>query len=180
MEYDEFYKKGENVMNIDYMGSSPKISKNAFCAPTSVIIGSAEISDDASIWFGACIRADNDKIFIGKGTNIQDLTLIHVEDDIPVHIGENVTVGHSCIIHGVTIEDNVLVGMGSIVMDKVIIGSNTIIGAGSLIPSGKKIPSGVLAMGRPAKVIRELTEEEIISITKSAVNYAAKSKNYIL
>ncbi|WP_028830288.1 gamma carbonic anhydrase family protein [Proteocatella sphenisci] len=167
-------------MNIEFMGNSPNISKNAFCAPNAAIIGSAEISDDASIWFGACIRADNNKIFIGKGTNIQDLTIIHVDDDTPVHIGENVTVGHSCIIHGANIEDNVLVGMGSLIMDRAKVGRDTIIGAGSLIPSGKEIPSGVLVMGRPAKVVRELTQEEILSITKSAVDYAANSKKYIL
>ena len=102
-----------------------------------------------------------------------------MDDDTPVYIGDNVTVGHSCIIHGAKIEDNVLVGMGSVLMDGVRVGRDTIIGAGSLIPAGKDIPSGVLVMGRPAKVVRELSQEEIESITKSAVNYAAKSKKYI-
>lgn len=166
-------------MNMDFLGSSPQISDSAFCAPNAMLIGSVSVSDDASIWFGACIRADNESIYIGKGTNIQDLTTIHVDDDTPVWIGDFVTVGHGCIIHGATIADNVLVGMGSIVMDGARIGKNTIIGAGSLIPMGKEIPSGVLVVGRPGKVIRELTEEEIAGITKSAEGYVEKSKKYM-
>ncbi len=166
-------------MIIEFMGDTPEISEKAFCAPDAAIIGDVTISEDASVWFGSCLRADNNSIFIGKGTNVQDLCVLHVDDDTPVHIGENVTVGHSCIIHGAKIEDNVLVGMGSVLMDGVRVGRDTIIGAGSLIPAGKDIPSGVLVMGRPAKVVRELSQEEIESITRSAVNYAAKSKKYI-
>ncbi|MGB5823563.1 MAG: gamma carbonic anhydrase family protein [Proteocatella sp.] len=164
---------------MDFSGNSPQISNSAFCASNAVVIGSATVSDDANIWFGACVRADNERIYIGKSTNIQDLTIIHVDDTTPVWIGDFVTVGHGCIIHGATIEDNVLVGMGSIVMDGARIGKNTIIGAGSLIPMGKEIPSGVLVVGRPGKVIRELTEDEILGITESAVGYVEKSKKYI-
>lgn len=164
---------------MEFLGSSPKISEEAFCAPNAVIIGSATILEDASVWFGACVRADNEKIHIGKGTNIQDLTVIHVDDVTPVWIGDYVTVGHSCIIHGATIEDNVLVGMGSVVMDGAKIAKNTIIGAGSLVPMGKEYPSGVLVMGRPAKIVRELTEDEIEGITKSAQGYIEKSKKYM-
>lgn len=164
---------------MEFLGSSPQISKDAFCAPNAVIIGSATIMEDASIWFGACVRADNEKIHIGKGTNIQDLTVIHVDDVTPVWIGDYVTVGHSCIIHGATIEDNALIGMGSVVMDGAKIGKNTIVGAGSLVPMGKEFPSGVLVMGRPAKIIRELTQEEIEGISKSAKGYIEKSKKYM-
>jgi len=164
---------------MDFLGNKPQISNSAFCAPNAVVIGLATVSDDASIWFGACVRADNEKIHIGRSTNIQDLTVIHVDDITPVWIGDFVTVGHGCIIHGATIEDNVLVGMGSVVMDGAKIGKNTIIGAGSLIPMGKEIPSGVLVVGRPGKVIRELTDDEILGITKSAVGYVEKSKKYI-
>lgn len=164
---------------MEFLGNYPQISNEVFCAPNAFIIGSATVLEDASIWFGACVRADNEKIHIGKGSNIQDLTIIHVDDTTPVWIGDYVTIGHSCIIHGAKIEDNVLVGMGSIVMDGAKIAKNTIIGAGSLIPMGKEYPSGVLVMGRPAKVVRELTSEEIQGITKSAEGYIEKSKKYM-
>lgn len=167
------------ILVMEFLGKRPQISENAFCAFNAVIIGSATVEEDANIWFGACIRADNESIYIGKSTNIQDLTTIHVDDTTPVWIGDFVTVGHGCIIHGATIENNVLVGMGSVVMDGAKIGSNTIIGAGSLVAMGKEIPSGVLVMGRPAKVIRELTEDEILGITKSAEGYVEKSKKYM-
>ncbi len=166
-------------MIIEFLGNYPQISEKAFCAPNATLIGSATVLEDASIWFSACVRADNEKIHIGKGTNIQDLTIIHVDDTTPVWIGNYVTIGHSCIIHGAYIEDNVLVGMGSIVMDGAKIGKNTVIGAGSLIPMGKEYPEGVLVMGRPAKIVRELTAEEIEGITKSAQGYIEKSKKYM-
>lgn len=166
-------------MELDFLGKSPIISEGAYIAPSAVLIGDIEIQRDVSIWFNTVIRADNDKVFIGEGSNIQDLTLIHVDKNIPVYIGKNVTVGHKCIIHGAKIGDNTLIGMGSILMDKVEVGENTIIGAGTLIPAGKKIPSGVLVMGSPGKVIRDLTSEEVQSITASAKNYTEHSKKYI-
>lgn len=163
----------------EFMGKIPQISKDAFVAENAVIIGETEISQDASVWFGCCLRADNDKIQIGKGSNVQDLSVIHVDYDLPCIIGENVTVGHKCIIHGAKIDDNVLVGMGSILMDGCSIGKNTIIGAGTLISAGKQIPEGVLVLGSPGKIIRELTEEEVKMITHSSESYIKKSKQYM-
>lgn len=166
-------------MVISYLGISPRVNPFTFIAESSDVIGKVYIGEDSSVWFGAVIRGDTDKIQIGKRTNIQDKTVIHAEDGCPTIIGDDVTIGHSCIIHGSTVGDNTLIGMGSTLMDGCIVGKNTIIGAHSLIPQGKVIPDGVLAMGVPAKVIRVLSEEEIISITHSAEGYVVNSKNYI-
>ncbi|MGL5440117.1 MAG: gamma carbonic anhydrase family protein [Filifactoraceae bacterium] len=166
-------------MIICYSGISPRINPNVFVAESADIIGKVIIKEDASIWFKAVIRGDMDKIEIGERTNIQDLTIIHSERGVPTIIGADVTIGHSCIIHGSTVGDNTLIGMGSTLMDGSNIGRNTIIGANSLVPQGKVIPEGVLAMGAPVKVIRPLTDEEIKSISKSAKGYVENSKKYI-
>lgn len=157
----------------------PKLAESAYIADNVVLTGDVEIGEDSNVWFGVVMRGDMASIRIGKNTNIQDLTMVHVDTGIGTVVGDNVTVGHMCIIHGCKIGNNVLVGMGSTVMNNVVVGENTIIGAGSLVTEGKQVPSGVLMMGRPAKVVRELTQEEIAGIQKSADGYVAKSKVYI-
>lgn len=166
-------------MKIKFMETSPYVSEDAYVAQGAILIGDVQINKNASVWFNCVIRADNAQVIIGESTNIQDLTMIHVDKNIPVYIGKNVTIGHKCIIHGAKINDNSLIGMGSILMDNVEIGENTIVGAGTLIPNGKKVPSGVLVMGSPYKIIRELSADEIQSIAISAKNYAEHSKKYI-
>lgn len=170
-------------MILNYKGNKPSISKDAFVAENATIIGSVEIMEDANIWFGTVIRGDVNKIKIGKGTNIQDNSTIHVNvegenESGSVLIGDNVTIGHNSVIHGCRIGNECLIGMGSIILNDAEIGDNTIIGAGSVVTSNKKIPSGVLCLGAPAKVIRELTKEEIEHIKESAKNYIAWSKEY--
>lgn len=162
-----------------YDGKLPKVSDEAYVADNAVLTGDIEIADDANIWFGAVMRGDINSIRVGKGTNIQDLTMVHADIGCPTELGDYVTIGHSCIIHGCVIEDRVLVGMGSTVMNGAVIGKNSIIGAGSLVTEGKQIPSGVLVMGRPAKVIRELTEEEIGKLQEAADHYVQTSKVYL-
>lgn len=154
-----------------YKSISPKIDSLCFIAENAAIIGNVEIGEKSSIWYGVAIRGDMDYIKIGKNTNIQENSTLHNDTTSPVNIGDNVTVGHNAVVHGCTIKNNVLIGMGSVILNKAEIGENTIIGAGSLVTQGKKIPSGVLCMGSPAKVIRELTKEEIEKIQKSADNY---------
>lgn len=161
-----------------YKGILPKVSPKAYVAENVAITGDIEIADDVNIWFGVAMRGDMSYIRVGKKTNIQDNAVIHVDTNIPTTIGENVTIGHLCLIHGCVIEDNVLVGMTSTVMNNAVIRKNTIVGAGSLVTEGKEFPEGVLIMGRPAKVIRELTEEEIAGIQENADLYVAKSKVY--
>lgn len=158
----------------------PKIDESAFIAETADIIGKVTIEKNANIWYNVVIRADEEEIIIGENTNIQDGTVVHIGHDLKTEIGKNVTVGHKALIHGCKIRDNTLIGMGSIVLDGAEIGEYTLLGAGSLVPPGKKIPSGVLALGSPAKVIRELSEEEKKNLTKSAMDYIKTANNHRL
>lgn len=164
---------------MNYDGYSPIVSSSAYVAEGANIIGQTYIEEDASIWFGAVLRGDINKIEIGKMSNVQDNTTIHVSSDYPVSIGNYVTIGHNCVIHGCTINDYSLIGMGSIILDGADIGEYSIVGAGSLITSNKKFPPGVLILGSPAKVIRKLTEDEKNKIKKSAQNYVDTAKKYM-
>lgn len=162
-----------------FMEKHPKIKEDCFLAETSVILGDVSLAREANIWYNAVLRGDLEPIQIGQRTNVQDLVMIHTSDGYPAIIGNDVTIGHSAIIHGAHISDRVLVGMGSILLDGVKVGSDVIIGAGSLLPPGKEYPSGVMILGRPAKVVRLLTQEEIQKIKASAEKYVNHSKKYI-
>lgn len=166
-------------MILDFNGIKPRVDESCYISDSVDIIGDATIEKDSNIWFGTKVRADMNKIVIGQNTNIQENSVIHVDLSSPTIIGDNVTIGHGAIIHGCNIENNVLVGMGSIILNDAKIAKNTIIGAGSLITQGKVFPEGVLILGNPAKVIRSLTEDEIKSIKRSADTYVALSKKYI-
>lgn len=152
-------------------GKSPVIDGSCFVAETADILGDVRIGKNSSVWYKSVLRGDDNYIQIGESSNIQDNTVIHVAELYPTLIGDNATIGHSSIIHACTIGNNCLIGMGAIILDGAEIGDETIIGAGSLVAAGKKIPSGVLALGMPAKVIRELTAEEKISLKESAEKY---------
>ena len=165
-------------MIMDFEGAKPKINENTYISESVDIIGKVEIEDNVNIWFGTRLRGDMNNIIIGENTNIQENSVVHVDINSPCIIGKNVTIGHGTIIHGCSISDNVLVGMGSIILNNAKIGKNTIIGAGSLVTQGKEFPEGVLILGNPAKVIRQLTEAEIESIQRSADNYVSLSKKY--
>lgn len=153
------------------MGKTPVIHESCFIAENAAIIGDVIIGENSNIWYSAVIRSEDQPTVIGKNTNIQENSTIHIDHEFATTIGDDVTIGHNCIIHGCTVGNNVLVGMGSTILNGAEIGENTIIGAGSLVTQNKKIPSGVLCMGVPAKVVRELTEEEIESIKISAKHY---------
>ena len=157
-----------------YNNIDPKISPEAFVAENSTIIGNVTIDEKASVWYGSVLRVDEESIKIGEGSNVQDNVVIHTDKDKPAFVGKNVTIGHGAIIHGCTIEDEVIIGMGAIILNGAHIGKNTIIGAGSLISENKIIPEGVLCYGFPAKIIRTLTSEEIDSIRVSAEEYKEK------
>lgn len=162
----------------NYKDNVPKIHESCFVAESADIIGRVALEENCSIWFGAVLRGDCNSIHIGKGSNIQDNCTIHVGHKEVVEIGEYVTIGHNAIIHGCKIGSHTLIGMGAIILNNAEIGEETIIGAGSLVASNKKIPSGVLCMGSPAKVIRELTEEERVYIRESAKFYLNEIKEY--
>ena len=156
----------------------PKISQNAFVAKNATVIGDVTVEDDANIWFGAAIRGDMDSIDIGRGSNVQDNAVVHVDSGFPVTIGENVTVGHGAIIHGCTVGNNVLVGMGAIILNGAKIGDNCIIGAGATVTQNKEIPSNSMLVGCPAKVIREVDAKGAESNRQNALRYIEEGKEY--
>lgn len=147
-------------------------------AQTAAVIGNVELGDDVSIWFGTTIRGDNDKITIGAGTNVQDNCILHVDPGFPIVIGENVSVGHGVTLHGCTIGRGSLIGMGAIILNGAVVGEGCLIGAGALIPEGKVIPPHSVVMGAPGKVVREVTEADKPRISRGAVNYRAKWREY--
>lgn len=166
-------------MILSYQGKWPKIHETAFIAPTSDVIGEVEIGNHSTIWFQCVIRGDVNAIQIGNNTNIQDHSILHTSRNKgPLKIGNDVTVGHRVTLHGCTIGDRVLVGMGAIVLDQVEIGHECLIGAGSLITQGTQIPPRSLVLGSPAKVVRSLTDDEVASVVKSAENYVALGVEY--
>ncbi len=155
------------------------IDSSVFLADGTQIIGDVEIKENSSIWYNAVVRGDTNLIKIGKNTNVQDNVVLHVNRDRGLFIGDNVTIGHGAIVHGCTVGNNVLIGMGAIVLDGVTIGDNCIIGAGSLITMNKEIPEKSMVYGNPAKVIRQLTDEEVLSIKESAKHYSEEAKGHI-
>lgn len=164
---------------LDFQKASPQLEKNVFIAPGVHIIGNVKIGEASSIWFNSVIRGDVNWITIGKRTNIQDLSMIHVDSGgWPCQIGDDVTAGHRVILHGCEIADRVLIGMGSVVMNGVKIGEDSIIGAGSLVTENTVIPPRTLALGSPCKVKRDLTEKEIQMIKLSALHYAELAAKY--
>jgi gamma-carbonic anhydrase len=161
-----------------YDGKYPTIGKNCYIAPTAVLIGEVTLGDGASVWFGAVLRGDVSPIVIGARSNIQDNTVIHGEDGCPTIIGEDVTVGHSAIVHAATVGDRVLVGMGAVLLSRCRIDPDTIIGARALVTEEVEIPAGSLAIGMPARVKRSLTDEERASIMESARHYMEYARHY--
>lgn len=162
----------------DYKGKTPSIDQTAFIAPDCVIIGDVEIGAFASIWFKTVIRGDVAPVKIGAYSNIQDLSLLHQSPDFPLIVEDHVTVGHQVTLHSAVIRKNALVGMGSIILDGAEVGEGAFVGAGSLVPPGKKIPPNTLAFGRPAKVVRELTEKDQEEMKRIRQEYVEKGQVY--
>lgn len=165
-------KHNNNHKTYTYNDKKPVIADSAFIAPGAKVIGDVSIKDRASIWYNAVVRADLAPVKIGENTNIQENCSLHVDIDVPVILGDNITIGHGAIIHGSRIEDNCLIGMGATILNNAVIGENTIIGAGALVTEGKNIAPGSLVLGVPGKVIRKLNEKEIEEINDSAAHYA--------
>lgn len=149
-----------------------------FIAKGAVVLGDVRLGESASIWYNAVVRADHRVISIGNNSNVQDNCTIHVESGLDVTIGDYVTIGHNAIIHGCTIKDNTLIGMGAIVMNRAVIGRNCIIGAGTLIPENMEIPDNSLVVGVPGKIRRQVTDEEAAQITKNAQIYVQEAQEY--
>jgi len=167
-------------MITSYLDRIPQISDEAFIFKTSVVIGDVSIGKESNIWFGTVIRGDVNSIKIGCRTNIQDNSTIHVTTNLfPTVIGNEVTIGHNSVIHGSVIEDRVLIGMGAVLLDGCLVRKNSIVGAQSVLRSGTEVPEGVLIAGNPAKIRRELTDDEIEGLERSASNYVKYSLNYL-
>ena len=155
---------------------NPDIHPSAFVAPGAVVRGDVHLAENSSVFYNAVLRGDRAPIFIGAGTNIQDGCVVHVEYDLPAVVGRDVTVGHGAILHGCTIGDNSLIGMGAVVLNGAQIGKNCIIGASALVTQGMQVPDGSMLLGVPAKVRRPLTEEEIESNRRAAEEYIHSMK----
>ena len=149
-----------------------------FIAPGAYVLGNVIMEEDASVWFQAVIRGDTDSITLGKGSNVQDNCTLHADRGYPVTLGQYVTVGHNAVVHGCTVGDNTVIGMGSIVLSGAVIGSDCIVGAGSLVTGKMVIPDGSLVVGSPAKVIRKLTSEEIAANHENAIHYIRLAAKY--
>lgn len=147
-------------------------------ADNAVVLGDVILGRGASVWFGAVLRADNEVMTVGENTNIQDLSVLHSDAGSPLTLGRDVTVGHKVMLHGCTIGDNSLIGIGAVILNRAVIGRNCLIGANALIPEGKVIPDGSLVMGQPGKVVRELTDDQIAGLTLSAQHYVQNWKRY--
>lgn len=161
-----------------YKDHTPDLKKAAFVAKSAEIAGEVYAGEDSSFWFHVSVRGDLAPVYIGKGSNVQDNTVLHVSYELPVKIGANVTIGHNAVIHACSIGDNCLIGMGAIVLDGADIGEESIVGAGALVTQHKKFPPRSLLIGSPAKVARELTQEEVDAIGHNAKEYTELSKEY--
>ena len=169
-----------NGLILPYKGIMPKIHERAFIAPNACIAGDVEIGEDSNIWFGVQMRGDVHEIRIGKRTNIQDGTIIHVTSGVAgTYIGDGVTVGHNSIIHACTLETNSFVGMGAIILDEVVVESGAMVAAGALVTPRKRVPKGELWAGNPARKLRDLTQADLDFFPVSAENYVRLSKEYM-
>ena len=157
---------------------APQLAPNAWAAPSADLIGDVRLAARASVWFGAVIRADNTPIVIGEESNIQDGAVGHSDPGFPLLIGARVTIGHQAILHGCTLGDDCLVGMGARILNGAVIESDCLVGAGALVTEGKTFPAGSLIVGAPARVLRPLTDEEKHALRLSAAHYAEKAARY--
>ncbi|MCX7822218.1 MAG: gamma carbonic anhydrase family protein [Syntrophobacterales bacterium] len=164
---------------IQYKGTYPKIAKDVYIAPGAVVIGDVEIGSKSSIWFYTVVRGDVNFIRIGEETNIQDHSVLHVTTEkFPLRIGDRVTVGHRAVIHGCTVEDECLIGMGAIILDGARIGKHSIVAAGAVVPQGMEVPENSLVMGIPARVQKKISNGEIDRIIETAKKYASLAEEY--
>lgn len=165
-------------MIMKYRNISPSIDENCFVAENATIIGDVTLERDVSVWFHTVIRGDKDHIYIGKGSNIQDNCTLHTDPDHVLQVGKRVTVGHNAILHGCKIEDECLVGMGAIILNGAVIGRHSLIGAGALVRENQVIPDNSIAVGSPARVIKQINEEQICEILKNAQHYIELGQEY--
>ena len=159
-------------------GVAPEVAETAWVADSAQVMGRVKLAEDASVWFGTVIRGDTEDITVGAGSNIQDASVLHADLGKPLVVGCNVTVGHQVMLHGCTIGDGSLIGIGAVVLNGAKIGKNCLVGAGSLVTEGKEFPDGWMILGSPAKAVRELSPEQIEGLQRSAKNYVENARRF--
>ena len=159
-------------------GAAPTIAESAWVADSAQVMGDVVLAEDTSIWFGVVIRGDTETIRIGRGSNIQDLSVLHADHGMPLTVGEDVTVGHQVMLHGCTVGDGSLIGIGAVVLNGAKIGKGCLVGAGSLVTEGKEFPDGSMILGSPAKVVRQLTPEQLEGLRQSAKHYVDNARRF--
>ena len=167
-----------NTMDIAY--HPELIHPTAYIAPNATIVGAVHVAAEASVWFGCVLRGDNAPIVVGARTNVQDLTVIHADAGQPCTLGEGVTIGHRAVLHGATVKDGALIGIGAIVLNGAVVGREALVGAGALVPEGMAVPPQHLALGIPARVVRELTDEEIERLPILAAHYVTRAHAFLI
>jgi len=160
------------------LAGSQTLNDSCWVAPSATIIGNVHLKQQSSIWFGAVLRGDNEPIIIGEGSNVQELVMCHTDPGFPLTVGSGCTIGHKALLHGCTIGDNTLIGMGAMVMNGASVGNNCLIGAGALVSEGKTIPDNSLVMGVPGKIVRELDENAVAGLKMSAEIYQRNAKRF--
>ena len=159
-------------------GVAPQLGPGAYVADSAQVIGNVKLDENASLWFGVVARGDSDTLTIGRNSNIQDLSMLHADAGMPLTIGENVTVGHHVVLHGCTVGDNSLIGIGAVVLNNAKIGRNSIVGAGSVVTEGKEFPDNSLIFGSPAKVMRTISDEDVARLRHGAEHYVKNAVRY--
>ncbi|CAM3740587.1 gamma carbonic anhydrase family protein [Paracidovorax anthurii] len=159
-------------------GMAPRIADSAWVADSAEVMGNVVLGDGASVWFGAVLRGDNEALTIGAGTNVQDGSVLHSDPGQPLVLGEGVTVGHRVVLHGCTVGDGSLIGIGAVVLNGARIGRNCLVGAGALVTEGKEFPDGSMILGSPAKAVRQLSPEHIEGLRRNAQTYIANARRF--
>ncbi|PAP77557.1 gamma carbonic anhydrase family protein [Rubrivirga marina] len=166
-------------MTDSFLGRSPRLGDGVYISDTAAVVGDVTLGDGASVWFGASLRGDVHWIRIGSGSNVQDNATVHVSRGThPCDVGAGVTIGHNAVVHGCTVEDDVLIGMGAILLDGSVIGAGSLVGAGALVTGGTEVPPGSLVLGSPARVVRGLTEAEVGRNRANAAHYVRMARMY--
>jgi carbonic anhydrase/acetyltransferase-like protein (isoleucine patch superfamily) len=175
-----FFKQAKRLSMAIYEldGIAPRLSEGAWVADSAQVIGDVEMGRNASVWYGAVVRGDTAPLRIGNNSNVQDLSVLHADDDTPLTIGDNVTVGHQVVLHGCTIGNGSLIGMQAVILNRARIGRNCIVGAGSVVTEGKEFPDNSLIIGSPAKVVRTLDAAAAGRLSESAENYVGKAMRH--
>lgn len=157
---------------------TPRMAESAWVADSAQVMGDVVMGDESSVWFGTIVRGDSETITLGRGVNVQDASVLHADPGVPLTLGDNVSVGHQVMLHGCTVGEGTLIGIGSVVLNHAKIGKNSLVGAGSLVTEGKEFPDGSMIMGRPAKVVRELSPEEIANLQRIAQHYKDNARRF--